>query len=83
HPKDADLLLTLGRLCVQNQLWGKAKEYFESSLVFQRHPETCAELARLLTQLGEVERSNRLFQEGLGLLDQRLSGLPLSEPALH
>ncbi|MCY1518792.1 Protein HemY [compost metagenome] len=77
HPEDAGLLLTLGRLCLQNQLWGKAKEYFESSLAFQRHPETCAELARLLAQLGEVEQSNRLFQEGLGLLDRRLAGLPL------
>lgn len=83
HPRDADLLLTLGRLCQHNQLWGKAREYFESSLAFQRHPETCAELARLLAQLGEVERSNRLFQEGLGLLDRRLGGLPLAEPAMH
>lgn len=82
HPKDADLLLSLGRLCVQNQLWGKAREYFESSLAFQRHPETCAELARLLAQLGEIERSNRLFQEGLGLLDQRLGGSLLPEPAM-
>ncbi|NQD93812.1 heme biosynthesis protein HemY, partial [Pseudomonas sp. CrR25] len=80
HPEDAGLLLTLGRLCLQNQLWGKAREYFESSLAFQRHPETCAELARLLAQLGEVERSNSLFQEGLGLLDQRLCGVPMVLP---
>jgi HemY protein len=72
HADDAGLLLTLGRLCAHNQLWGKARGYFESSLAFQRHPETCAELARLLMQLGEIERSNELFQEGLGLLDQRL-----------
>lgn len=77
HPSDADLLLTLGRICQHNQLWGKAKEYFDTSLRFQRHPETCAELARLLAQLGEVERSNKLFQEGLGLLDRRLSALPV------
>lgn len=83
HPKDADLLLTLGRLCLHNQLWGKAREYFESSLVFQRHPETCAELAHLLTRLGEIEGSNQLFQEGLSLLDQRLGGLPRGEPAAH
>lgn len=81
HPDDAGLLLTLGRLCLQNQLWGKAKEYLESSLTFERHPETCAELARLLARLGEVERSNQLFQEGLGLLDRRLSGLSSAEPA--
>ncbi|UTW09741.1 heme biosynthesis HemY N-terminal domain-containing protein [Pseudomonas benzenivorans] len=83
HPQDAGLLLTVGRLCLQNQLWGKAKEYFESSLIFQRDPETCAELARLLARLGEVERSNQLFQEGLGLLDQRLGGLPLPQPAIQ
>ncbi|WPC05369.1 heme biosynthesis HemY N-terminal domain-containing protein [Pseudomonas benzenivorans] len=83
HPQDAGLLLTVGRLCLLNQLWGKAKEYFESSLVFQRDPETCAELARLLARLGEVERSNQLFQEGLGLLDRRLGGLPLPQPAVH
>lgn len=72
HPQDAGLLLTLGRLCLHSQLWGKAKDYLESSLAFQRHPETCAELARLLAQLGELERSNSLYQEGLRLLDARL-----------
>ncbi|WP_375740656.1 heme biosynthesis protein HemY [Pseudomonas boanensis] len=77
HPSESALLLTLGRLCLRNQLWGKAREYFESSLSFKRDPETCAELARLLSQMGEVERSNQLFQEGLGLLDQRLPVLPL------
>lgn len=82
HPSDPGLLLTLGRLCLQCQLWGKAKEYFETSLVFQRHPETCAELARLLARLGETEQSNRLFQEGLGLLDQRLNNLPLPAPGI-
>lgn len=74
HPQDAGLLLTLGRLCVHNQLWGKARGYLESSLTFERHPETCAELARLLAQQGEVEASNQLFQDGLGLLDRRLAG---------
>lgn len=72
HPQDAGLLLTLGRLCLHSQLWGKAKDYLESSLSFERHPETCAELARLLAQLGELERSNSLYQEGLRLLDARL-----------
>ncbi|WP_343576376.1 heme biosynthesis HemY N-terminal domain-containing protein [Pseudomonas sp.] len=68
HGDDSELLLTLGRLSLQNKLWGKAREYLEASLARQRSAETCAELARLLAQLGEVERSNQLFQEGLGLL---------------
>jgi HemY protein len=77
HTDDAGLLLTLGRLCLQNRLWGKARDYLESSLRLQRSPETCAELARLLAQLGDTERSNLLFQEGLGLLDERLLAAPL------
>ncbi|MBD1550177.1 heme biosynthesis HemY N-terminal domain-containing protein [Pseudomonas typographi] len=81
HGDDPGLLLTLGRLSLQNSLWGKARDYFEASLRQQRDPEACAELARLLGRLGDTERSNQLFQEGLGLLDERLLALPL--PAGH
>lgn len=80
HPEDPSLLLTLGRLSLQNRLWGKARDYLEASLRLQRNPETCAELARLLAGLGESERSNALFQEGLGLLDERLLASPLPDP---
>ena len=80
HPDDPNLLLSLGRICLQNRLWGKARDYLESSLRMQRNPETCAELARLLAQLGETERSNQLFQEGLGMLDERFLARPA--PAL-
>ncbi|RRV09101.1 heme biosynthesis protein HemY [Pseudomonas sp. v388] len=80
HPDDPSLLLTLGRICLQSRLWGKARDYLESSLRMQRNPETCAELARLLAQLGETDRSNQLFQEGLGMLDERLLARPV--PAL-
>ena len=81
HLQDPALLLTLGRLCLQNQLWGKARDYFESSLKLERHPETCAELARLLAQLGELERSNQLLLESLGLLHQGLPPLPQPQGA--
>lgn len=80
HPDDPSLLLSLGRICLQSRLWGKARDYLESSLRMQRNPETCAELARLLAQLGETDRSNQLFQEGLGMLDERLLARPV--PAL-
>ncbi len=80
HADDPGLLLTLGRLCLQSSLWGKARDYLEASLRLQRNPEACAELARLLGRLGETDRSNQLFQEGLGLLDERLLARPL--PAL-
>ncbi|WBG64282.1 heme biosynthesis HemY N-terminal domain-containing protein [Pseudomonas citronellolis] len=67
YPDDPVLLLSLGRLCLADKLWGKARDYLEASLARQHSAETCAELARLLAHLGETERSNRLFQEGLGL----------------
>jgi HemY protein len=38
HPQDASLLLTLGRLSLQNRLWGKARDYLESSLRMERNP---------------------------------------------
>ncbi|GFM80538.1 heme biosynthesis protein HemY [Pseudomonas cichorii] len=80
HPDDPSLLLSLGRICLQSRLWGKARDYLESSLRLQRNPETCAELARLLAQMGDTDRSNQLFQEGLGMLDERFLARPL--PAL-
>ncbi len=62
---DATLLLTLGRLSLRVELWGKAREYFESSYRLDPNPDVCAELGRLLAYLGEHERSNAFFQEGL------------------
>ena len=38
HPQDAALLLTLGRLCVRQALWGKAQSYIEASLALEHHP---------------------------------------------
>jgi HemY protein len=32
HPNDANLLLTLGRMCVRLKLWGKAHQYLSRSL---------------------------------------------------
>jgi HemY protein len=74
HPDNAELLLALGRLSVRNELWGKARDYFEASLRLEHRSETCSELARLLAQLGDSERSNRLFQQGLGLVHQPTAG---------
>ena len=73
QPGDPVLFLTLGRLSLQNSLWGKARDYFETGLSFGREPELCGELARLLAHMGELERSNQLFQEGLA---ERLPRLP-------
>lgn len=80
-PNNSILLRTLGRLSMRNQLWGKARDYFESSLKLSREAHTCAELARLLSHLGDVQRSNALFAESFQLLEQSLPALP--QPALQ
>ncbi|MFE8071201.1 heme biosynthesis HemY N-terminal domain-containing protein [Marinobacteraceae bacterium S3BR75-40.1] len=72
RPNNTELLLALGRLSLRNELWGKAREYFETSLRLQRKDETLAELCRLTAHLGDNEQSVRLLKQGL--LDGR--GLP-------
>lgn len=51
HPRDSALLLTLGRLCRQQQLWGKAQSYLEASLAIAPQRATHIELAQLFDQL--------------------------------
>ena len=55
HSKDASLLLTLGRLSLRNKLWGKAREYFQSSLASKPTAAAHAELSRLLENLGDTQ----------------------------
>jgi HemY protein len=66
-PQDAALLLTLGRLCKKNHLWGKARSYLEQSIQARPDPATCQELATLFEQQGEHAAARSYFQEGLNL----------------
>jgi len=68
HDRDAVLLLTLGRLCLHNRLWGKARSYLEASLSQSPRGETYRELATLLEQLGEDEAARDLYRDGVNLL---------------
>lgn len=65
HGSSAPLLLCLGRLAVRNQLWGKARDYFEQSLNLESNPEGYVELGRLLVRLGQHERSAEYFERAL------------------
>lgn len=67
HPRDASLLLTLGRLCSQASLWGKAKSYFEASLGVESSHSTHLELARLARSTGQVEDAGRHSEAALRL----------------
>lgn len=65
QPNDHQLLLTLGRLCRQQQLWGKAQSYFEASLALHATAASRAELAGLLEQLGHNEAATQHYRQAL------------------
>ena len=83
RPNDPDLLLSAGRLALRNELWGKAREYFDASLNLNKRADTYNELARLLAHLGELETSNRYFQEGLLLAADTVIDLPANGKSLQ
>jgi HemY protein len=62
HPRDAALLLALGCLCTQRQLWGKAQSFLEASLAVQATREAHVELARLFEQLDRAADAQRHYR---------------------
>jgi HemY protein len=68
HPEDSVLLLTAARLCIRNELWGKARSYLESSLALTPQPDAYALYGRLLTRLGEQDGAARAYRSGLSLV---------------
>jgi HemY protein len=65
HPDDGVVLLALARLCMRNELWGKARSYLEASLAVEPSVEAYELYGRLLEQLGERERAADVFRAGL------------------
>lgn len=58
HAKNsAALQLTLGRLCVGLELWGKAEDYLNASIQLQASKEAHAEMARLQYKMGQIEQA--------------------------
>ncbi len=61
--RDAQLLATLGRLCAQAELWGKARSFLEASLSFEESRIARIELARLAERLGKDDEAQRHFRK--------------------
>jgi HemY protein len=60
--RDSHLLATLGRLCAQAELWGKARSFLEASLSFEESRAARIELARLAERLGQSDEAQRHFR---------------------
>ena len=65
HGNNATLLLCLGRLSAQNQLWGKARDYFSSSIQLTPSSAAYCELGQLLEQLNESQAALECYRKGL------------------
>jgi HemY protein len=65
RPEDARLLVTCGRLCLRNELWGKARSYLETSLAIRPTPEVWQLYGDLLARLGEAGAASEAFRKGL------------------
>jgi HemY protein len=65
--RDAQLLATLGRLCAQAELWGKARSFLEASLSFEESRAARIELARLAERLGQADEAQLHFRKAAEL----------------
>ena len=68
HGDDPDLLLAAARLCLRNELWGKARSYLETVISLRPTPEAYQEYGRLLNQLGEGDAAADAYRQGLGMV---------------
>lgn len=67
HARDPALLLTLGRLCMRQELWGKAQSYIEASLALEPTHEGHMTLATLMEKLGKSQEAGRHFRRSAEL----------------
>lgn len=70
HAEDADLLLTVARLCLRNELWGKARSYLETVIALRPTPDAYQVYGKLLNQLGEGDAAAVAYRSGLDLVTQ-------------
>ncbi len=68
HGEDPDLLLAAARLCLRNELWGKARSYLETVISMRPTPEAYREYGSLLTEMGEADAAADAYRDGLGMV---------------
>jgi HemY protein len=65
HPNDANLLLTLGRMCVRLKLWGKARQHLERSLALTPSVAAWEALGDTFAGQGDAEQAQRCYRNAL------------------
>lgn len=67
YGEEPELQLVAGRLCLRNQLWGRARSYFEASLKTQSRPDALLDLGRLFEEIDQPEQARAAYRQGLEL----------------
>jgi len=78
--EDPVLLMTTARLCMQNQLWGKARSYLETSLGIRPDPVGYRLYGQLLQTMGEEDGAAEAFRLGLETATAQASLPALAAP---
>jgi len=79
--EDPVLLMTTARLCMRNQLWGKARSYLETSLGIRPDPVGYRLYGQLLQTMGEEDGAAEAFRLGLETATAQASLPALAGPA--
>ena len=66
-PRDANLLLTLAKLCSAQALWGKAQNYLEASLALAPSADAHIRMAELREKTGQAGEACKHYQKALAL----------------
>jgi HemY protein len=85
HPTDSQLMLCMGRLAIQNQLWGMARSFLEVAVQNGDNDDAFLELARLHESLDETDSALKIYKRGLeNSLNKQAQDLTLQQnPALE
>lgn len=67
HGEQKELLYLAGKLCLRNQLWGRARTYFEQLLESSPSPMVWQAMGELHARTGESEKAREAFEKGLSM----------------
>lgn len=65
NPENPALLLCLGRICKQQKLWGKARQYLEKSACLTRAPAIYLELGQIIEMQNDLHGALDFYRKGL------------------
>ncbi len=65
YPHQAILFLTLARLSMRCQLWGKTRHYLDESLKLAATPEAYVAYGKLYEELGDMASAVKSYRDGL------------------